>query len=320
MYQEKKIALVLPAYNEARSIGTVLDAIRGANALLGLMPVVIDDGSTDETAAIVRSNNVVLVQHARNKGLGLTFQTAVTYCLKHGFDAMVFFDADGQFEVQDIPKVLQPLLDWRADFVLGSRFLNGVPVGIPRMKLLGNRVLARFISWVTRTTVRDIACGFRAYSREALFRININSRFTYTQEVLLDLLFKGLIVQEVPISVRYFKDRHSHISSNLWHYGWRVFTIMVRTIRDYQPMKFFGLIGVGIFFVGVAFDIWMLWFYFSTGSFSPYKMVGFGGAFLNLTGITIWFIGLAADMLNRIHRGQEDLLYLARKKLFDGDK
>mgnify|MGYP001579249662 FL=1 len=320
MYQEKNIALVLPAYNEAGSIGVVLDAIHGAEALRGLTIIVVDDGSTDQTAAIVRAKNTTLVQHARNKGLGLTFQTAVTYCLEHGFDAMVFFDADGQFEVQDVPKVLQPLLDQRTDFVLGSRFLNGAPGDIPRMKLLGNHILARFISWVTGTTVRDIACGFRAYSREALFRINISSRFTYTQEVLLDLLFKGLVMQEVPISVRYFKDRHSHISSNLWHYGWRVLKIMVRTIRDYQPMKFFGLIGAGIFFIGVTLDVWMLWFYFSTGSFSPYKIIGFGGAFLNLTGITIWFVGLVADMLNRIHRGQDDLLYLARKKLFDGDK
>src|SRR3989344_4790506 len=316
MYQEKKIALVLPAYNEARSIGTVLDAIHGADALLGLTPVVIDDGSTDQTAAIVRAKNVALVQHARNKGLGLTFQMAVTYCLEHGFDAMVFFDADGQFEVQDISKVLQPLLDRRADFVLGSRFLNGAPAGIPRMKLQGNRVLARFISWVTGTTVRDIACGFRAYSRETLFRINISSRFTYTQEVLLDLLFKGLIMREVPIAVRYFKDRHSHISSNLWHYGWRVLKIMVRTIRDYQPMKFFGLIGAGIFFVGVTFDVWMLWFYFSTGSFSPYKIIGFGGEFLNLTGITIWFVGLVADMLNRVRRDQDEGPYYQKKQLY----
>ena len=162
----------------------------------------------------------------------------------------------------------------------------------------------------------DIACGFRAYSREALFRINISSRFTYTQEVVLDLLFRGLAVTEVSITVQYFKDRHSHISLNLLSYGWRVLKIMVRTIRDYKPLKFFGMVGAVVFLVGVALDLWMLWFYVQTGSFSPYKIVGFGGAFLNLTGITIWFVGLVADMLNRVRRDQDETLYYQKKQLY----
>ena len=313
---DKKIIIVLPAYNEAERIGSVIDGVRAVCHSHEQM-MVVDDGSTDATASIAGERGINVIRHAFNKGLSETFRTAITACLEAGADIMVFFDADGQFDPADIKKVVSPLAADRCDFVLGSRFLNKGTHGIPWAKRMGNVILARFISLVMGVRVHDVACGFRAYSREAMYHINVSNDFTYTQEVVLDLLSKKMRMIEVPISVRYFKNRESVISSNLWKYGWRVFKIMTRAIRDYKPMHFFGSIGAVIFIVGLLLDAWMMLIYFSTGSFSPYKIIGFGGAFLNFLGITVWFIGLVADMLNKIRHTQESILYHMKKKLFE---
>ncbi|MBI4090891.1 MAG: glycosyltransferase family 2 protein [Candidatus Komeilibacteria bacterium] len=311
---ETRVAVILPAYNEAKHIQPVLESLTAHPGVRDMRVVVIDDGSTDDTASTVRSfANIILLQHGRNRGLGHTFRTAVDYCLQERVTCMIFFDADGQFSVEDIPRVAAPVLAGTADFALGSRFLHGIPKDMPVAKVWGNRMLARFMSRVTRTTIRDVACGFRAYGREALLRTTLNGSFTYTQEVILDLLFKGLRCVEVPVTVKYFEDRESTISSNLWWYGFRVFGILMRTIRDYRPLAFFGYVGGMLFVVGLVLDGWLLQYYFFTGSFSPYKIIGFAGAFCNFLGLTIIFIGLVAEMLNRIRSEQEESLYLIKK-------
>lgn len=311
---ETRVAVILPAYNEAEHIQPVLESLTAYPEVQSMQLLVIDDGSTDDTASVVRSfPDILLLQQGRNRGLGHTFRTAVDHCLKEHVTCMIFFDADGQFMVEDIPRVAAPVLAGTADFALGSRFISGIPKGMPGMKLWGNRMLARFIGRVTRTPVSDVACGFRAYGREALLRMTLNGSFTYTQEVILDLLFKGMRCVEVPVTVKYFEDRKSAISSNLWRYGFRVFGILMRTIRDYRPLTFFGVLGGALFVIGLVLDGWVLQYYFFTGSFSPYKIVGFAGAFCNFLGLTIVFIGLVAEMLNRIRREQEECLYLIKK-------
>lgn len=311
---ETRVAVILPAYNEAKHIRPVLESLARHPEVSRMKLVVIDDGSTDDTASIVRSfPDILLLQQGRNQGLGHTFQAAVDYCLKEQITCMIFFDADGQFLVEDIPRVAAPVLAGKADFALGSRFINGIPKGMPGIKLWGNRMLARFIRRVTRTPISDVACGFRAYGREALLRMTLNGSFTYTQEVILDLLFKGMRCVEVPVTVKYFEDRTSTISSNLWRYGFRVFGILMRTIRDYRPLTFFGVFGGTLFGIGLVLDGWILQHYFFTGSFSPYKIIGFAGAFCNFLGMTIIFIGLVAEMLNRIRKNQDELLYMQRK-------
>lgn len=311
---EQRVAVILPAFNEAEHIRPVLESLTTHPDVGQMHVVVIDDGSTDDTASVVRSfPSVTLLTHGQNRGLGFTFRTAIDYCLREHIECMVFFDADGQFSVEDIPRVAAPVLAGTADFSLGSRFLEGMPSDIPHAKLWGNKVLARFISWVTQVQIRDVACGFRAYGREALMRTTLNGSFTYTQEVILDLLFKRLRCVEVPVTVKYFENRESAISSNLWRYGFRVFGILMRTIRDYRPLTFFGFLGGALFVIGLVLDGWILQHYFFTGNFSPYKIVGFVGAFLNFVGITIVFIGLVAEMLNRIRREQEECLYLIKR-------
>jgi hypothetical protein len=165
----------------------------------------------------------------------------------------------------------------------------------------------------------DVSCGFRAYSREALLHLNLFGTFTYTQETIFDLCFKGLRVIEVPISVRYLEDRRSRVAGSLVGYGFNAIKIVARTARDFKPLRFFGLIGCFVLLLGLVMDLWLVGFFLSTGGFSPYKFVGFVGTAFMLVGILVIGFGLLADMLDRLRVNQERLLYQQRRLMFGGE-
>ena len=124
-------------------------------------------------------------------------------------------------------------------------------------------------------------------------------------------------ILEVPIKVEYFLDRKSRVASNLFSYAWRTIKIITRAFRDYKQLKFFGAMGGVIFRLGLILDISLLIYFFYSGSFSPYKIVGFTGAFLNILGVVILVLGLIADMLYRIRMNQEEILYRIKKRKYE---
>ncbi len=176
--------------------------------------------------------------------------------------------------------------------------------------------MSRLISFLSSQKITDVSCGFRAYSREALLNLNLFGKFTYTQESILDLSYKELRLKEIPIKVTYFPERRSRVASNILNYAWNTSKIILRTARDYKPLKFFGFIGIGLFCVGIALDLSLIYHFLNTGSFSPYKILGFAGAFLNATGLTIVAMAMIADMLNRMRINQERILYHEKRKTF----
>lgn len=315
----KKLIVAIPAYNEGKNIKNVIMAIpREFSGISSVLILVIDDGSVDDTSAIAKDLGVVVMRHEKNYGLGKTFRDAVQKSLEYGADYMVNIDGDGQFDPRDIHKLLIPVIEGRADFVSASRFCRkGSYPQMSRMKIMGNIFLAKVISSLIRKDVKDVSCGFRAYNREALLRINLFGNFTYTQETFLDLGMKGLRICEVETSVRYFSDRKSSISGNLIRYAWRTFKIIFRATRDYRPLKIFGGMGIGFFLFGTIFNIFLLLCFVKTGSFTPYKFLGFFGAFFNILGIIIFFLGLIADMLYRMRMIGEETLYILKKKHYE---
>ena len=313
-----KLIIIVFAYNEEKTIRNVLSSI--PREFVGVDSVeiaVIDDGSTDDSLKNIAHGDVRIVRHEKNEGLGKSFQDGVWYALEHEADFLVSIDGDGQFDPCDIPKLLQPLLQNRADFVTASRFIDKKYLpAMPQIKKWGNYGMSFFISWILRKKFYDVSCGFRAYNKEALLRLNLFGHFTYTHEVFLYLGFKGLRMAEVPIQVKYFPERKSRVASNLFSYSWRSFKIIFRAVRDYKPLKFFGGLGLAVFVLGIILDIVMVWYYFATGKFTPYKIIGFTGAFLNLLGIIIFILGLLADMLYRIRIIQERVLYYEKSKRY----
>jgi glycosyltransferase involved in cell wall biosynthesis len=228
---------------------------------------------------------------------------------------LVNIDADGQFNANDISKLVQPIVDGRADMVTASRFIDQriTPV-MPAVKRWGNAMVARLISFLVQQKFYDVSCGFRAYSREALLHLNLFSKFTYTHETLLNIAFKNLRIWEIPVVVRGEREfGRSKVAHNLWRYGYYMMNTIFRTMLDYKPLKFFGWGGTIFFSIGLLGDIYLWIRLLIVHEITPYKYVGFVCLFLNFFGILLVIVGLLADMINRIRLTQERMLYLQKK-------
>lgn len=315
-----KLIILLPALNEAATVAQVIGALPSEiSGITDREVIVIDDGSTDTTAAVARQTGATVISHGWNRGLGAAFQTGVDAALKRGVDVLVTIDADGQFSPDDIITLVTPIIAQQADVVTASRFADPTMVPImPAIKKWGNRRVAGLVSFLSGQKIRDAACGFRAYSREALMNLNLFSRFTYTQETLLNLIFKNFRVVEVPVKVRGEREHgQSRIANNLWKYAFMTANTMFRTALDYRPLRVFGWLGAAIFLAGVACELFVLVYFLQSGMVTPYKTVGFTGGLLNLVGLAVIMVGLVADMINRVRMTQERVLTMTKRKLYD---
>lgn len=312
MFEGKKIGLVIPAYNEAENIGTVLRKIPDYIDLI----VVVDDGSADDTLKIVRDMGIRVVSHKKNQGVGAAFKTGVKIILDSDVDIMVNMDADGQFNPADISKLLQPVANEKADFVTASRFKDKglIPVMSP-VKLWGNKRMARFISWLTGERFHDVSCGFRAYSRETLNRMNLFGSFTYTQETFIDLAFKNMTIKEIPVKVQGKRSiGKSRVASNLFHYAYQTFKIILKTFRDYKPFKLFGFFSLIFAILGLGFLLVLFYYKFDTGSFTPYKWTGLASGLLFFSSLIFLLLGFILDMFARMRHNQEEILFYLKNR------
>ncbi|OWK27162.1 MAG: hypothetical protein US76_01110 [Parcubacteria group bacterium GW2011_GWA2_38_13b] len=315
----KKLIILIPALNEERTIMSVIKKIpKQIPPFEAVEILVVDDGSSDQTAVLAREAGAKVIKHQRNKGVGVAFRTGTAAALEMGADAAVNMDGDGQFDPLDIPKLLLLVIQGRADFTTCSRFKDKtLTPKMPKVKLLGNALVANIISFIIGKRIYDASCGFRAYSREALLRLNLYGNFTYTHESLIDLAYKGIEVEEIPLSVRGEREfGKSRIANNVWKYGYRTLKIILKTLKDYKPFQFFGALGLAIFIFGIILEAALLIYWLQTGSFSPFKFLGFIGGYLNALGILIIFFGLIGDTLLRIKLNQENVLYYEKKKIY----
>ncbi len=249
-----KLVVLVPAYNEEENIANVVMSI--PRKIMGIEKVevlVVNDGSTDRTIDYAMNGGAdKIISHKRNSGVGAAFMTGVRNAILMNADIVVTVDADSQFDANQIPELVVPILNHQADVVIGSRFQKNRPKNIPRIKLLGNKIFSRLVSWVVGQKFTDTQTGLRAYSREALLNISVVNEFTYTQEVLIDLKFKGLRIVEIPVTVRYNDARKSRVVKSIFGYSTRALSIISRTILYHRPILAFGvlsgiLVGGGIF-------------------------------------------------------------------------
>ena len=314
-----KLIVIIPAYNEEKTIAQVIKEIpRNIEGIKKVEVLVIDDGSIDNTVKEAKNAGALVVSHAKNEGLGIAFLTGITESLRMGADIIVNIDADRQFNSEEIPKLVKPILEKKAEMVAGSRFESRESLSqIPFVKKWGNRAYSFLISVLTHEKFTDTQCGFRAYSREAILRLNLFGRFTYTQEVFLDLVNKGLKIEQVPITVKYYKDRRSKISSAFFRYFFQTIIIILRTFRDYKPLVFFGIPGVSIFGIGILFWLYSLIYWLIYHQTTPIRMYFFVGLGLVVLSFLLIVLALIADMLKRLRQNQEEILYKLKKKEYE---
>lgn len=304
----------MPALNEEGNLKSVIEQLpQKINGIGQILVLVVNDGSTDETAKVAVDCGVELISHDHNKGVGSAFHTAVQFALEKKVDILVGIDADRQFNAKQIKEIIRPILDGAADMVTGNRFSNGMPQNMPVIKYWGNKQMSRLITLISGQKFVDVSCGFRAYNRETLLRLNLMGAFTYTQETILDIVFKGLRVTEFPVDVIYDKKRKSRVASNVVTYAFKTTNIILRTLRDYKPLVFFGGLGAISVGIGLLFELFMFIHYFVQGMFTPYKSFGFFGLGFIIFGFLLIIVGLLADMFNRVRINQERILYELKK-------
>ena len=311
-----RMLVAIPCKDEAATIADVIRRI--PREVVGVRTVdvlVVDDGSQDGTADVAGAAGARVIRHGTNRGVGIAFQTAVEAALEGGYDLLVTLDGDGQFSPEEIPALCAPVLAGTCDAATGSRFLARSTVdGMPRMKRIGNALMAALVSRLTGHAYRDVSCGFRCYGVEALLRMNLHGGFTYTQESFLDLAANRLSIREVPISVQYFSDRRSRVAGSLPRYAIRTSSILMRGYRDYFPLRFFGSLALVPLTAGLGFAAAFFGNFLRTGRFTGYLFAGFTAAYLVSFALLLLLIGLVADMLDRSRRNQERVLLLLRRQ------
>lgn len=304
----------MPALNEEVGLDVLLlkipDYVDGV--------IVVNDGSTDKTAEIAINHGAIIVNHRTPLGLGVTFADGVKEALKHKFDILVNMDSDGQFNPEDISKLVKPIINNEADFVTASRFIDkALYPKMPKAKFYGNLMMAKFISFLTGKKFYDVSCGFRAYSFDTVLKINLFGSYTYTQESFLDLTFKGVRISEIPVPVLGVRENgESRIASNLFRYGYNTLAIILRSFRDYKPLRLFLYLSLFCLILGFSFGVFLSINYLRVGSFSPHKWAGFVSGFFFVVGLLFAFLGFILDMFSRMRANQEMLLYELKKKEF----
>jgi len=308
-----KLIIQIPCLNEEATLPVTLACL--PRSLPGVDPIevlVIDDGSTDGTVAAARKlgvhHVVVLPSH---QGLARAFMVGLEASLKLGADIIVNTDADNQYDARDLERLIAPILEGRADLVVGDRDVQTIG-HFSRMKKLLHRLGDRIMRSMAGIELMDSTSGFRAYSREAALRLNIFSRFTYTLETLIQAGKKNLAVAHVRVGVN-AKLRDSRLFPNLWFYLKRSASTMVRIYALYEPLKVFSYLGAIVGGVGLVILVRFVFHYFMSPGPAGHLQSLLVGTTLLAVGVFIGLIGVVSDVMAANRQLLEDVQYRLRK-------
>lgn len=311
-----KLIIQIPCYNEAETLTIALDALpKHIDGIDKIEYLIINDGSKDNTVQVAKDWGVDYVVHfCKNKGLAKGFMAGIDACLRNGADIIVNTDADNQYCGEDIEKLVRPILDKKADIVIGERPIDQTAHFSPLKKKLQH-----LGSWTVRvasdTDIPDAPSGFRAYSREAALRLNVTNQYTYTLETIIQAGNNRIPMESVPIRTNP-ELRKSRLFHSMFGYIKKSSITILRSYLMYKPLKFFGIIGTILNAAGLALAI----------RYIVYKVMGDGAghvqslivmAVLFMIGIFSYLIGLLADVIASNRKILEDVQYHVRRAEYD---
>lgn len=292
-----KLIIQIPCLNEAGTLQIALQALpRQVPGFEQVEWLVIDDGSTDDTAELARQLGADhVVRHPVNRGLAAAFMTGLDACLRLGADVVVNTDADNQYEARDIPKLTQPILAGEADMVIGAR-----PIDDTEHFSWIKKKLQRLGSWAVRaaskTNVADAPSGFRAISRETAMRLNVFNAYTYTLETIIQAGLSNLRVASVPIRTN-ADLRPSRLVKSISSYVRRSLVTILRVVIIYKPLKLFVWSGAVLIAIGSLAGLRFLYYYLSGNGDGHIQSVVFASLFI-LLGALLWMLGVIAELIS----------------------
>lgn len=313
-----KLIIQIPCYNEAETLEIALnDLPKRLEGIDQIEYLIINDGSRDDTVRVAREWGVHhIVSFKRNKGLAMGFMAGLDACLRNGADIIVNTDADNQYCGEDIEKLVRPILEGKADIVIGERPIDETEHFSPVKKKL-----QRFGSYIVRkaskTSVADAPSGFRAYSREAAMGINVINNYTYTLETIVQAGNRRMAILSVPIRTNP-ELRKSRLISSISGYVKRSMATILRSFMMYNPLKFFGAVGGVLMALGLVLGVRFVVFYvqgLGAGHIQSLILT----SILILMGVLTWVVGLLADITAANRKILEDIQYRVRKIDYEQD-
>ncbi|WFB36497.1 glycosyltransferase family 2 protein [Kiritimatiellota bacterium B12222] len=313
-----KLVIQIPSFNEAKTLPEMLDdlpqTLKGVDEIAVL---VIDDGSTDDTATVAKEKGCHVVSHSRNQGLARTFMTGIETALSMGADLIVNTDADNQYDASCIEALVQPILQKEAEMVIGERPIESIE-SFSWLKKRLQRIGSRMVAVLSGTQIRDAPSGFRAFSRKAAEQLNVFNEYTYTLETLIQAGHRNITITSVPVKVNHV-ERPSRLVKSISNYIRRSTLTMFHVFLLYSPMKFFFTLGTFFVFLGMIPGIRFIYYFLTTGGSGKIQSLIFMAVLL-VAGLLCYTVGLITDLIAVNRQLLEDIRVQVRRLNSDGDR
>lgn len=307
-----KLIVMIPAYNEEERIGEVIKEIKSNVKSAEIL--VINDGSKDRTVEVAKKAGAdYIISNKQNLGLAQSFKKGLEEALKLGADIIVNTDADYQYNQKQIPKIIKPIIEDKADVVLTNRnilSLDHMPLG----KKYGNLIATFVTRFVSGFKVRDAQSGFRAFSREAALKLNIFSDYTYVQETIIQAVDKKLRILQTSCDFKKRENSKSRLVNSLFGYAKRAGLMLVRNYVMYKPLKALLITAMFPLILGFLLGLRFLYFYFIGDSGHIQSLIL--SAILLIISFQIIVLAFIADTINANRKINEEILYRIKKKEF----
>lgn len=318
-----KLVIQIPCLNEENSLPVTLAALpKHIDGIEEIEVLVIDDGSTDNTVDVAKCAGAdAVISLGSNKGLAKAFVAGINKALSMGADIIVNTDADNQYKAEYIEKLIKPILENKADIVIGARPVDSIEHFSPLKKFL-QKLGSAVMRFVSSSTVKDAPSGFRAFSKNAALQMNVFDKYTYTLETIMQARAKGLVIDCVDIDVNP-ELRKSRLFNNMFQYIRRSIFTMLRMFIIYRPFRFFIVLGLLFFLSGLILGGRYL-YYYSIGDGTGHIQSLILTAILLIFGVQVSFIAILSELLSINRKLLEDIQFRVKieslKKKSEGIK
>lgn len=313
-----KLIVQIPCLNEEKTLPLVINSIPKKIPRVDIIEtLIIDDGSTDRTIDVAKKLGVNhILKHRSNQGLAKSFSDGMHFCLSHGADIIVNTDGDNQYNQADIPKLIQPILDEKAEIVVGDRQTSTIP-HFSKVKKGLQRLGSQLVRMASGTNIADAPSGFRAYSKSAAKSINIVTSFSYVTETIIQAGKKRLAITHVAVGTNP-KTRESRLFKSTFEHVRKSTVAIFRSYAMYEPLRFFLTLGGVIIFLGLLPYLRMLFLMLVMGELiSGHLQSLLAGAVLMIVGFLLGVIGILADLIGINRKLAEDALYRLKEIEYD---